>query len=70
MQKELYQIERSEVSLNISEGAVTEVRRKHIVRRPRLPLLMGAHSARRDRDSGKFFGRISCFSLKNSRIVL
>ena len=32
MQKELYQIERSEVSLNISEGAVTEVRRKHIVR--------------------------------------
>ena len=29
MQKELYQIERSEVSLNISEG---EVRRKHIVR--------------------------------------
>ena len=39
-------------------------------RRPRLPLLMGAHSARRDRDSGKFFGRISCFSLKNSRIVL
>lgn len=39
-------------------------------RRPRLPLLMGAHSARRDRDPGKFFGRISCFSLKNSRIVL
>ena len=32
MQKELYQIERSEVSPNISEGAVTEVRRKHIVR--------------------------------------
>ena len=32
MQKELYQIERREVSLNISEGAVTEVRRKHIVR--------------------------------------
>lgn len=35
MQKELYQIERSEVSLNISEGAVTEVRRKH--RPQRLP---------------------------------
>ena len=32
MQKELYQIERNEISLNITGGVVTEVRRKHLVR--------------------------------------